>query len=205
MRLWHALALSVAFLTFGCQTTTDETPTAPSSGGFRVHVPLVAATNAGPAPTPTPLPSSTPTPDPNPTPTPTPSPSPTPEPSPTPVPSPTPPECAGMGITIDGSCAGGSPDCGITNYKAPQVQASYAPKVVLDASYFINTRANKVHSYDACYPGPIESWRSHSGMKCGDPYSNNHVITCGPFNTRGSYSFEACGAGLCSSITVTVR
>ncbi len=203
MRLSHALALSVALLGFGCQTTTEETPIAPSSGGFRVRVPVVAAPNTGPMPTPTPLPGPTPTPAPNATPTPTPEPSPTA--TPTPEPSPTPEECAGIQITIDGSCAGGSPDCGIINYKAPTVQASYAPKVVLGASYFINNRQNKIHSYNACYPGPMDGWTSHDGMKCGDPYSNNHNITCGRFDTPGSYSFEGCGAGVCSTITVTVR
>jgi hypothetical protein len=110
-----------------------------------------------------------------------------------------------MDITIDGSCGGSTPDCGITNYKAPEVAAARAAKVVLDASYFINNPWNKVHHYDACYPGPMTGWTNNTGISCTEPYSNNHVMTCGPFTNPGSYSYRVCGAGICRSITVTVR
>jgi hypothetical protein len=78
---------------------------------------------------------------------------------------------------------------------------------VLDASYYAGSERNTVHAHDPCYPGPIEGWTQIAGgsIDCGRPFSNNHVMKCGPFNSGGSFAFRACGQGICSSITVTVR
>ena len=61
-----------------------------------------------------------------------------------------------------------------------------------------------VDHYDACYPGPMTGWSGATWVGCTEPYSNNHVMTCGPFTTPGSYTYQVCGAGICRSITVTV-
>jgi len=77
--------------------------------------------------------------------------------------------------------------------------------VTLDASYYKDNQRNKVHAGDECYPGPIERWSKPGGVNCARPFANGHGITCGPYEQSGSYAFEACGAGICASITVTVR
>lgn len=200
---------ALAFLLAGCHTVYEELPTSaeqPSGRPAGTPLPIVVTPVPIPSPTdPSPTPTPTPGPGPTPAPTATPTPNPNPTPTPTPEPTPTPPSenCAGLAITIGGSCGGATPECGISNPKDPV--AKVGSKVTLDSSYYIGSPGNKVHYGDACYPGPIDYWDLASGVKCGDPFSNNHVIGCGPFKSTGSFHYQACGAGLCGSITVTIR
>jgi hypothetical protein len=108
-------------------------------------------------------------------------------------------------VTIGARCAGSTPDCGIENPKSPEVDAD--SKAVLDASYYINNPWNKVPEGHDCYPGPISAWDTppRDELKCRDPFANGHAITCGPYPNAGTFDFEACGAGLCGSISVKVR
>jgi hypothetical protein len=175
----------------GCAVLPEEaedSPTAPSRRGLSVQVPYnLISTDAGQAagspflvamPTPTPAPDA----------------------SPTPVPG----TCPGLGITIDAHCAGSTPNCGINgSSKDPHVKRG--AKVWLDASYYVEAPRNKVHDGDECYPGPISHWEAVDGVYCREPFANGHSMTCGPFEEKGEFYFEACGAGLCEPITVTVR
>jgi hypothetical protein len=171
-----------------------------------------------PAPIPTVEPTATPT-SPVATPTATPSPAPTPEPTPAPTPEPGvcgggPPNC----ITIDVRCAGGTA-CGIpTSAKNPQLRPGDY-KLVLDASYCRNNPWNKVHDFDPCYPGPIQSWEQRELMHwcddpechvdCNEPIStpglNPHLLTCGRFDFPSKTEFTACGHGVCGSSVVKIR
>ncbi len=203
-RAWWLGLLVVAFI--GCGGAPEEeadSPTAPSQAGL--HLALNAISPGVGQATGSPLAGPTPTP----TPTPEPDDAEDPEDEdvaaePTPEPTPDPDNCPGLGVTIGARCAGSTPDCGIPDSsKAPTVEMG--SKVVLDASYYLDQPWNKVHAEDECYPGPIDHWRTDSSVYCREPTSNNHVITCGPFQEEGSYFFQACGAGLCEEIYVEVN
>ena len=205
MKLACGVALLGSVLLCGCQADMEEQQEPAAQGNPRLRIPVVVAPYGGVAsvdPTatanPTPTPGATPTPGPGSTPTPTP------EPTPTPTPPNLPAGCEGLGLTIGAHCAGSTPRCGIQDPKNPRVEAREQSKVVLDSSYYLGSPSNKIHVGDQCYPGAVSGWTIPGGVRCGEPFSNNHVITCGPFATRGSYSFQACGAGLCGSITVEV-
>jgi len=228
----------LAVILGGCGGSTEDLPTGATATPRSISSPLVISVvpsvppsapapppgsaptpRATPAasPTPTPPPAASPSPTatpgttPTPSPVPTPSATPTPQPTATPTPQPTPSgQCDGLEVTIGGSCAGASPNCGITDPKNPVVKAKDSAGVVLDASYFIGSPKNKVHAGDACYPGPIQSWKqfppgSVAAVSCSEPFSNNHVMKCGGFDKKGDFQFQACGQGLCGSIVVSVQ
>jgi hypothetical protein len=182
----------------GCGPATEEasqSPVAPSGGGLAVRVPLNAVSPGTGQAVGNPLvpPAAVPTP--------TPSGSGEDEPEGEPTPAPPPGEdCEDLDLTVGASCAGSTPDCGIVDPKEPVVEIG--SKVVLDASYFIGRPGNKIHDGDGCYPGPIDYWNTDSSVSCREPTSNNHVITCGPFEAAGSYFFEVCGGGFCEEIYV---
>jgi hypothetical protein len=120
---------------------------------------------------------------------------------PPPEPTPTPgPACPGLGLKIDARCAGSTPNCGIPDppgySKAPVID--HGNSVWFDATYYLNQPSHEVHSGDACYPGPIQSW--------SDVWSDCHGLTCWDFTDPGRYIWTAFGSGGVShSIEVTVR
>jgi hypothetical protein len=204
MKLRISACTLVLLVAAGCQTLIEELPSRPSEAADTLDP---AAVVVVPIPVPVPgdpagSPVTTPTPTPVPDPTPVAAPTPTPEPKPAPTPPPG--NCPGIGITIDARCAGSTPDCGIEDSsKSPTVTAG--SKVSLDASYYLDSPRNKVHYGDACYPGPIGSWDTPAGVECRPPYSNNHMIMCGPYEQSGRYRFEVCGGGVCEGFSVAVR
>lgn len=210
MQLRVLVLFALAAASFGCQTLVEEMPLSPNEEAqpqTPTSAPLIVIPiQVTPVVLPQPGDSAG---SPTATPTPTPAevePEPDPEPDPTPEPTPTPQygSCPGIEITIGARCAGSTPNCGIDGVtKTPRVDVG--AKVMLDASYYIGQPGNKIHDYDPCYPGPMNGWDTPGGVHCGNPISNNHVITCGPYQNTGTYDFEVCGGGTCGSITVRVQ
>jgi len=144
-------------------------------------------------------------------------------PEPTPEPPPViPPTVEGMSITIVVTCGGKSPNC------SPKEVQGYLPNdrhwdgkiqgdigksdFVLDASYYLNTQANKIHSYDPRFPGPLGEWEQLAGpdhVDCTDLFaidSNGMVIRCMDVAVPGTYVWKACNpARICGQVAINVR
>lgn len=154
------------------------------------------------------------------------------EPTPGPISTPTPPPITeGMGITIAITCAGSAPNCGVQETTGPSIDTGRVFRAPLrsefqgyklDASYYLNTRGNKIHVYDPRFPGPLTSWRQDvlfgDDIDCSDftDHPEGMTITCrgvrypkpedDPGYINGTRNrFTACNAqGLCGSVTLEV-
>jgi hypothetical protein len=93
--------------------------------------------------------------------------------------------------------------------KNPVLYAAANSNMFWSASYFRGQPWNKIHDYDPCYPGPIETWEeeviSGDHIDASDCWSDCHNLTLFGLSFVTHNRYTACGQGLCGSATVTVR